>query len=327
MKLDARPAGPFVRPPILPGLPQVERGVLRAPQVAGDPRPAPGGQRAGSRPAHHRFAAAFPAPIALAFFLCASPAFGQGLAAAPGVTEPFQDVILSATVAGTVEKIHVKEGDFVKGGQTLLEMRKRQEELEVARRKLLMESKAELDSAKARVETLKTDLAATRKLYESTKSVSKDDLMKKELEYKQAQAEVDRLDTVEAREVIEWEIAKEFLADRSLLSPLAGYVVELYRDVGEDCKAQDALMRVVDTRQFYFVSNVEARAGHNLRVGQPVQVEVEAGKGALQLTGTVSFVSPVVDPASGLMKVKVLCQNTDGRVRPGVAGTMRFPEN
>jgi multidrug efflux pump subunit AcrA (membrane-fusion protein) len=70
---------------------------------------------------------------------------------------------------------------------------------------------------------------------------------------------------------------------------------------------------------------VEARAGHNLQPGQQVNLEIDAGRGApVQLAGKVNFVSPVVDPASGLMKVKVIFENSNGAVRPGVAGKMTF---
>lgn len=246
------------------------------------------------------------------------------LATSPGVTEPFLDVTTSASVAGNITRLNVKEGDFVKKGQALLELEKRQEELEVQRRKLIMESKAEVNAAAARAETLKADAESTRKLYEATKSVSKDDLAKKDLEYKMAAAEVDRLQMTEAREVIEYDMAREVLRERTLVSPLDGYVVELFRDVGESCKAQDPLVRLVDTRQFYFVSNVEAKAGYRLQLGQTIRVDVDVGKTVATFTGKISFVSPVVDPASGLMKVKVLCLNPDGKVRPGVAGTMHF---
>lgn len=265
--------------------------------------------------------------LVLAIGLGAGVLAAQAQISSPGITEPFQDVVLGTPVAGAVEKVHVKEGDFVKAGQVLLELQKRQEELELSRRKLLMEGKAELESAKARVETLKVDVASTRALATTTKSISKDELMKRELELKQAETEVDRLNTVEEREVIELEMAREIVAERSLASPLAGYVVDLLRDVGEDCKAQEPVIRVVDTRQFFFVSNLEARIGYNLKVGQELPVEVEAGKDVIKLTGKISFVSPVVDPASGLLRVKVLCQNAEGRVKPGVAGKMLVPEN
>jgi len=248
----------------------------------------------------------------------------QAQTTAAGVTEPFQDVILSATVAGTVEKRLVKEGDSIKVGQTLLEMKKRQEELEVKRRKLIADSKAELQAAEARVVTVKMDLDSTRKLFAATKSVSKDDLDKKELEYQLSAAEVERLKMAEEREVIESEMAAELLKDRIISSPLTGFVVEFFRQVGEDCKAQEPLMRVVDTRQFYFVANVEAKAGYNLKLGDSAQLQIEAGSKIIPVTGKISFVSPVVDPASGLLKIKVLCSNPDGLVKPGVAGTMQI---
>lgn len=248
----------------------------------------------------------------------------QAQTAVTGVTEPFQDVILSASVAGTVEKRTVKEGEAIKTGQTLIELKKRQEELEVKRRKLIADSKAELEAAEARVATIKPDLESTRKLYEATKSVSKDDLAKKELEYQLSLAEVERLKMAEDREVIEHDMAVELLKDRVITSPLTGYAVEFFRQVGEDCKAQEPLMRVVDTRQFYFVANVEAKIGYDFKLGQEVKLQIEAGSKMLPVTGKISFVSPVVDPASGLLKIKVLCDNAKGEVKPGVAGTMQI---
>jgi hypothetical protein len=35
----------------------------------------------------------------------------------------------------------------------------------------------------------------------------------------------------------------------------------------------------------------------------------------------VELVSPVVDPASGLVEIKVLFDNLEGRIRPGLSGT------
>ena len=83
-----------------------------------------------------------------------------------GVTEAIKDVTLSLSVAGTVSSIFVKEGSTVKRGQIILELDKKLEELEVARRKLIWESKAELIAAKARVLTMKSRLESTRKLFE-----------------------------------------------------------------------------------------------------------------------------------------------------------------
>jgi multidrug efflux pump subunit AcrA (membrane-fusion protein) len=83
---------------------------------------------------------------------------------------------------------------------------------------------------------------------------------------------------------------------------------------------------LVDTRRCYFICNVDARVGHTLRPNQTVALEIEAGSSVALLDGRVHFVSPVVDPASGLLKVKVVFENPDGQIRPGVSGQMFFQE-
>jgi len=54
-------------------------------------------------------------------------------------------------------------------------------------------------------------------------------------------------------------------------------------------------------------------------------MEIPVGSKTIQKKGTVLFISPVVDSASGLLKVKIEFKNPDGSVRPGVAGSMIIP--
>ena len=80
----------------------------------------------------------------------------------------------------------------------------------------------------------------------------------------------------------------------------------------------------MDTRQCYFISNVDAKAAGRLKAGQSVKLEIEAAAAPIKFSGRIVFLSPVVDPASSLQKVRVLFDNTDGQIRPGVAGKMIF---
>jgi multidrug resistance efflux pump len=110
------------------------------------------------------------------------------------------------------------------------------------------------------------------------------------------------------------------------VAPYDGFITELFLQVGEACQIQQPILRLVDTRQCYFICNVDARSGQGLRPRQSVNLEIESGPSTVLIQGTISFVSPVVDAASGLMKVKVIFDNPEGRVRPGVAGKMTFEE-
>jgi membrane fusion protein (multidrug efflux system) len=218
----------------------------------------------------------------------------------PGITEPILDSILGTPVAGIVASRKVQEGDFVKKGDVLIELDKSLEELEVARRHVV-------------IEPLKADYEASKYLFEQPKSsMSKELLDKKEAEYKVALAE--------------YELAQEQVRKRSIIAPFDGTITEVFLQVGEACQLQQPVLRIVDTRRCYFVCNVESKSGHSLRVSQKVELEVESGPSATVVQGTITFVSPVVDAASGLLKVKALFENPDGTIRPGVAGTMKFEE-
>ncbi|MEA3416873.1 MAG: efflux RND transporter periplasmic adaptor subunit [Thermodesulfobacteriota bacterium] len=262
--------------------------------------------------------------IVLVFLLSCGvyPLFAGETISVSGITEPINDVTLSLDVSGAIRSIFFKEGALLKKGQAILEVDNRLENLEVKRRKLIWESKAEVNAALERVITLKSLLESTRVLYENTGSVSKEELDEKELDYKLALAEQERLEIAEERERVEHEMAVETLRKRTLFSPINGVIIELFLDLGETCEANQALVRVVNTSKCFFVCNIEERLGRELRMGQSVYIELQTGSKSLKKKGTIAFVSPVVDPASGLLEVKVQFDNSGGEIWPGVSGFM-----
>jgi RND family efflux transporter MFP subunit len=214
--------------------------------------------------------------------------------AVPGITESFLEAAIGSAVSGVVGRHVYKEGDFVTNGAVLVEMDRRLEELEVNRRKLIVDSR-------------KTDFEGTQLLFARTKGTSKDELDKKETEYRVA--------------VVEHETAVEQLRRRSINAPFTGHITQILLRPGEACEAYQPVLRMVDTRQCYFVSNMDAKLAASLRTNQVLRLELDNGGVPIQVDGRISFLSPIADPASGLVKVKVLFANEGGRVRPGLAGT------
>ena len=263
--------------------------------------------------------------LAIAVLICL-PAWGtagaQERISISGITEPISDVTLSLSVPGILSNIVLREGARVKKGQMILELDKRVETLEVERRKLVWESKDELEGAAARAETLKSLYESTLELFERTRSVSEEDLQKSELECKLAVFEHKRLRVAEERERIEYEMARENLRKRSLRSSIDGTVIKLFFDEGESCEEHQPIVQVVDTTKCRFVCNVEESLGRTLQKGMSVELEIRIGTSFISKEGRVTFVSPVVDPASGLLEAKVEFANDDGQVRPGVAASM-----
>ena len=166
---------------------------------------------------------------------------------ANGITEAINDVVLSAPAAGIISKRPFKEGESVKAGETIIELDRRLEELEVGRRKYVLDLK-------------KTDMETSKKIFEKTISLSREEMDKKITEFSVAEAE--------------HALAQEQLQRRFVVAPFDGTIAGLSLDIGEACQAQQALVRLVDTRKCYFVSNIEARVGHGLKPGQTVKLEV-----------------------------------------------------
>ena len=231
--------------------------------------------------------------LVLPAFVSAAPS------SCPGITEPVFDVTLSLPVPGIVYAINFKPGDFVQTNEVILELDHQLEEIEVERRKCIMENH-------------KADFESTRQVFVKSSSVSRDELLKKEADYKVALAE--------------YQQAEEQLRRRRLIAPGAGVLCEMKLHVGETCVAYESIVRQVDTRRCYFVSDVPARSSVGLKPGQTVQLEIEDGETPIKVEGRLIFVSPVVDSASGLQSVKAVFDNPEGKVRPGLAGKLILPE-
>ena len=272
-----------------------------------------------------------PCPAIVALLLAVSLFFPLTLFAedlsVSGFTEPYRDSTLGISVTGQVTKIHVKEGDKVKPGQAILELDQQSEALEIKRRQLLAESKAEVNAVSRQLNTLQNHLKATRELYAATGSVPREELENQELEYALAEVELIRLQQAEEREIIELDIAKQQLRKRTLRAPFAGEIAEIMVGHGENCELDTKLVRLVNTSYGSFIANVELGISQQLAAEQEVELQFLTGLEPISLKAEISFISPVVDPASGLRKIKARFDNQDSKIVPGVAGVMVFKSN
>ncbi len=155
------------------------------------------------------------------------------------------------------------------------------------------------------------DLLRTQQLFKATKSVSKEELEEKQALHDVAKAEHD--------------LAVEQLRLREIAAPFAGQINNLFDlEVGESIQIQDPLVQLVDTSQCQFVGHVDAILSGGLGAGIDVVVEIPTAAEKIVVQAKVSFVSPIADPASGLLRVRAVFDNPDGNIRPGLAATMTW---
>lgn len=239
-----------------------------------------------------------------------------------GVVEPVREETLAAVVLGRVARIHVKEGSVVRAGDLLLEFDAEAERLDLARRRLVLDSAVELDLARERERITEAEYRATLRLRESARSVSQEDLNRKELEARLAAAERQQLERRKEVEALDVRLAEEALARRLVRAPGDGIVTAVFPSVGEVADARQPLLHVVDAARCVWVANLEAAVAARLRVGATVRLRCDAPDAPVEVSGQVDYVAPVLDAGSGLQRVKVVFDNPERRVTPGVTATL-----
>jgi membrane fusion protein, multidrug efflux system len=251
-----------------------------------------------------------------------APAASFG-ASAPGVTQAMRDVKLSVTVAGRIESLLVSEGSRVREGQLLLHLDRTLEELEVQRRRLLLQDRARIEELKQKEKVLQQQIQSLQPLLVSG-GVSRKQFEDEEIALGSVMAERRTLESAKEREQVELLLAQEAFERRHLRAPINGIVTKLAARQGESVAPSEPVITVVDTSRVRFIAAVPAGAGQRLRPGLSVRIDLGPEVRLSLRQAQLVFVSPVTDPSSGLVEVIAEFDNADGVVRPGITGRLLF---
>jgi RND family efflux transporter MFP subunit len=242
-----------------------------------------------------------------------------------GLVYPSHDINLSMGIGGVVARLTVKPGQSVKAGEVLLVLDDRMQTIEVNRRQVVFEDNGELQAAGERARALYGMLVSTRRVYQSTGSISRDEMRKLDVENAAARGRYEQLQAQKRREKLEYEGAVQERALRAMKAPRAGVITQVEPKVGEWARPGEPLIRLVDAATCYLSTNVPLAAVAGLKPGQALTVRFETDAGAPPVTGKVGFVSSVADAASGLVEVRIELPNPGMRIRPGIKGMVDLP--
>jgi len=250
----------------------------------------------------------------------ARPAAASGaVTPAAGITQAIHDLKLSVTAAGRIEALFVKEGDRVRKGDLLLHMDRTLESLEVRRREVMLEDNARLEELRAKELTLTEQVRSAKSLL-TTGGVSRKQVEDEELALGTIIAERKSIEFAKRRERVELDLAREAYERRHLRSPIDGVVTRIVSRIGESVAPHEPVMVVVDVRTARFSGTVPIADAARVRAGSSVMLQLGSDAEPLTRLAQLVFVSPVADPASGLVDVIAEFDNADGSIRPGTAG-------
>jgi cobalt-zinc-cadmium efflux system membrane fusion protein len=117
------------------------------------------------------------------------------------------------------------------------------------------------------------------------------------------------------------ETTRKLSADYPIVTPRGGTVLKRDITIGQVVQPADPAFTIADLSSVWIVANVpEEDAGH-LKSGMQVEVRIPALPQE-KITGRLSFVSPIVDPATRTVEVRMDLANQRGLLKPDELASM-----
>lgn len=213
----------------------------------------------------------------------------KGVIETTGIIEA-TEVNLSSKITERIKEVKFEEGDYVKEGEKaiILDDEKKRAEYEQAEANLevakanLLNSEAEEEKAKIKIEDTKRDLDRMSKLLEKN-LVSQNDKDKAQTNYDLAVADLNKAEaqeTVAKASVRQSEaalnLAKTNLEDTVIASTLSGVVTLKAFEPGEMVSAGSTILTIVDTKNIWARVDVEETAVTKIKLGDIAYVKVDA---------------------------------------------------
>ena len=211
----------------------------------------------------------------------------------PGYTEPYKTITVSCSEAGVIAEMLVEEGARVKKNQVLAKLDTAQHE-------------AELEIAKTNTDMQRSKVGKLEEIVRSQR-ISQDELDRARTDLKVRQAEVRKIQAV--------------IENRIMRSPVDGIVSEIKRDPSEAVSLSSPhVLTVVQIDRLLVNLFLTPERAARLQVG--AKANLALGDDAKTAVGTVEFISPVTDAASGTVRVKFVLENAKAEYRSGTTAQL-----
>jgi RND family efflux transporter MFP subunit len=214
----------------------------------------------------------------------------------PGIVYPFKFAgVNSPVLQEIIAEIPVKEGDEVKEGQIIVQLRNEREKLDVELSDKLIQHKKFIAAGHERL--FKDKAGSEEKALEARTDLELAELQKK------------------AKEIA--------LAEKSVRASFSGVIVKKYKEVGESVDRSEKILDLMNYDQVFIQFYVKPDVRQFLKVQSPAKVKIIELGGA-EFEGKVDFIDPRNEAASGFILIKILVDNKDHKIKPGMKATGDF---
>lgn len=214
-----------------------------------------------------------------------------------------REVRVFAQAAERIRVLHVQEGDQVEAGDVIVTL---QAGLQSAG---VQQASAAVDVAEAARDQLRADVDRVRRLVQSgTLPRSQLETLEAQLRTSEAQVDQSRAARRSASTQRDMTVVR---------APVAGTIALLTLQQGDMVAPSVPICSVVQADRLRVQLRLTEQDYVRVREGMTAVIRPPALEG-LTLEGTVSQISPVLDPLTRTARVDVAVDNPDGRLRPGM---------
>ncbi len=223
-----------------------------------------------------------------------------------GTTQPIDQTIVKARVAGRLSEVLVREGDRVTKGQVLAHFETN-------------ELQARVNERRSAVDAARADARWTARDLGDKETLAKRNIVSQSaLDAARATAE-NKASMVSVAEA-QLEIAQRSLADAEVKAPFDGVVGERIANQGESLPVDGKILALLDTSRVEVAAQMPAADVVRLKIDQPASVQLE-GFGDRDFKGRIARISPTAQPGSRSIPVYVEIGDRHEALRGGLFAT------
>lgn len=181
-------------------------------------------------------------------------------------------------------------------------------------------SQLDIESAK------ETKAIATLQIGVEQSAVATAEAILQRLKFEESQASTNQaVEKIEYERLrLQLELAETQLHRRKIVAPFTGMVVEQYHHRGEWLEPGEPIFRIVRLDRLVVEGYANSDQIHHSMRGSKVKVVPISGKPAINIEGTLTFVSPEIDPVNQQVQIRAIVDNSDGHLRSGQAVGMKI---
>jgi RND family efflux transporter MFP subunit len=217
----------------------------------------------------------------------------------------------------------VDHGDRVTKGMVVARLRSDLEQASLDLAKARAESTVLIELGRERVSLLRKEAARVSELH--GKQIAATAQFDKTLsELQQVILQLRQAETEHNFAVLEMKRAAALLAQRTIVSPIDGYVTKRIMAPGENVYEQAKIMKVAQIDPLLVEVHLPIAAFPVIKEGMPAEIRPSQPAGTVH-TATVSVIDKVFDAASDTFGVRLMLPNPTHEMPAGVNCTATFP--